>query len=80
MELEKLIASSYGVEDLIFAGHSLDIERASKSIVVANEEEIGMEEFLKKHREFLESKGCCLDHIEGQLKRVQRIDLYFKFD
>jgi hypothetical protein len=80
MILDKLIESSYGAEDLIFAGHSYDIERASKSLFVANQENIGFEEFLNRHRKFLESKNCSQNHIEKQLKRVQRIDLYFKFD
>jgi len=80
MPLNNLIASSYGTEDNIFAGHELDRQRALLSLTAADEEGVGFAEFLEKHRQYLTNKKCSLEHIEEQLQRVQRLDLYFGLD
>jgi hypothetical protein len=80
MTLDNLIAASYGSEDCIFAGHELDRQRALKSLTAANNEEVGFAEFLEKHRQYLISRQCSLEHIEEQLQRVQTLDLYFSLD
>lgn len=78
MSLDNLIAKSYGSEDYIFAGHELDRQRALESLTAANDEKVDFDEFLKKHRQYLTNRQCSLEHIEEQLRRVQRLDLYFR--
>ena len=80
MDLEQLIMYSYGTEDHLFALHSLDIERACQSIMKANEENVGYQEYLMKHRNYLENLNLSNEHIESQLNRVKDITSYFKID
>jgi hypothetical protein len=80
MALENLIKSSYGSEDCLFAMHPSDIKSALKSLVVAQEEEVGFEEFLEKHRVYLRSKNCSEEHISEQIKRVKKVTNYFDAD
>ena len=77
MPLDNLIATSYGSEDCIFAGHELDRQRALESLTAADDEGVGFAEFLEKHRQYLTNRQCSLEHIEEQLQRVQSLDLYF---
>jgi peptidase E len=78
MDLEQLIINSYGHADHLFAVHPLDIERAYLSIVRANEEHVGFEEYVEKHRNYLQSLQLSPEHIESQLDRVKDITSYFK--
>lgn len=77
MDLHNLIKGSYGIEDGFFALQDLDRERAFESLKVANEESIGFEEFIERHRDFLVSKDYPIEHIEKQLKKVKVIESYF---
>ncbi len=79
-ELRRLIAGSYGREDLIFAGHSNDTERAREAIVEAGKQAIGFTQYFNMHREYLQSMNCALEHIEEQLESVQDIGSYFDYD
>ncbi len=80
MNLDQLIQHSYGIADLIFAGHELDRQRALQALIVANEEEVGYAEFLEKHRQFLRGRNCTQEHIDEQIKRVKKLSLYFALD
>ncbi|MDW9381940.1 hypothetical protein [Chryseobacterium sp. JV558] len=79
-ELQNLIKTSYGVVDLIFAGHEYDRKRALEAIKIANREGVGFNDFLDMHRDYLENKNCSYEHIENQILRVQQIGLYFSND
>lgn len=78
--LKKLIAGSYGTADLEFAGHDLDIERARKSLSEAAQQNIGYEEYLEIHREYLKGRGANEAHIDEQLEEVQKLSNYFSLD
>lgn len=80
MSLQNLIAGSYGTADNKFAGHPNDCERARQSLVEAGNEQVGFEEFVQMHRDYLTTKGCSEAHIEEQLIRVQKLDTYFDYD
>jgi len=80
MTLDNLIKTSYGIEDCLFALHEFDRERALKSLIAAEKEEVGFEEFIQKHIDYLKSKNCSEEHIEKQIKRVKKIESYFRFD
>lgn len=80
MTLDNLIRTSYGIEDCLFALHDFDRERALKSLIVAEQEGVGFEEFIEKHREYLKSKNCSKEHIEKQIKKVKKIKSYFRLD
>jgi hypothetical protein len=79
-KLKRLIASSYGSADRIFAGHPMDSNQASLAIIEANNEDVGLSEYLDLHRAFLENEGCSEDHIEEQLEAVKNLGKYFKHD
>jgi hypothetical protein len=79
-KLTKLIHSSYGTADLIFAGHPMDSNQAALAIAEANKEDIGLSEYLKLHKEFLKNKGCSKEHIKEQLEAVMDLASYFKHD
>jgi precorrin-3B methylase len=78
--LEGLIKSSYGDQDLKFAGHAEDIKRAAQAIVEANETQVGYERYIEMHREYLRSRRCPEDDINEQLEKVKDISSYFIFD
>jgi hypothetical protein len=80
MTLDNLISHSYGIEDYIFAGHEYDRKRALEALTIANEEGVGFTEFMTRHRQYLQGRGCSEEHIVEQLERVKRIDLYFSND
>lgn len=80
MSLDNLIKSSYGIEDCLFALYEFDRERALKSLIAAEEEGVGFAEFIQKHRDYLTSKNCSSEHIEKQIKRVKKINSYFRLD
>ena len=77
MDLHNLIKGSYGAEDGFFGLHHLARERALESLKVANEDSIGFEEFIERHRDYLVSKDYSIEHIEKQLKKVKVIESYF---
>ncbi|MEW7292126.1 hypothetical protein [Aquimarina sp. 2304DJ70-9] len=79
-ELERLIRLSYGNSNLIFAGHTIEMEYAAESIVRANNDKVGMQQFITMHTTFLSGKGCSDEHINEQLERVRNINFYFTND
>ena len=79
-ELLRLIRSSYGAADREFAGHPNDRERAAQSIKAANDAEVGYEEFLQLHRDFLAGEGRTQAHINTELEKVKDITRYFTND
>ena len=76
-KLQKLINASYGDQDLEFAGHPLDIERAAKSLELAFELKIGFREYLLMHEDFLKGRTVSIEHIEEQIERVKDLSSYF---
>ncbi len=79
-ELKRLISISYGIQDLIFAGHNNDIEAGQKALIEAFSLELGFEEYLELHREFLLSKGVHSEHLNEQLENVKDLSRYFTQD
>jgi hypothetical protein len=80
MDLNNLIAKSYGSMDNEFANHELDRQRALESLIVADKEGIGYTEFIRRHRNYLEEKGCPESKIIEQLEKVKTLSTYFKLD
>lgn len=80
MELDNLIENSYGYADGIFAGHELNRQSSLKSLISANEVEIGYQEFLDRHRNYLNGRGFPEEHINNQLLRVSNLSIYFRLD
>lgn len=78
-ELERLIKLSYN-GDNIFAINTPDIESAQNAIVAANQKDIGFEDYLNHHKEYLESKGCSSQDITKELNKVKEVKSYFKND
>lgn len=76
-ELKRLIATSYGIEDRIFALHPSDIQASQNAIKEAFRLELGFQEYLNLHKEFLINEGVNQDHIEEQLKNVKNLYRYF---
>lgn len=79
-ELKKLIAGSYGDQDLEFAGHYNDIERAAKALELAFELDLGYEEYLQYHRDFLKGKSASVEYIDDQIEKVKDLSSYFTSD
>lgn len=80
MAVKNLIAGTYGSIDHIFAGHPADIGRAAVLIVEAINEDLGLEDYIQLHKDYLKSKGCSTAHIDEQIERVKDIGSYFKND
>ena len=80
MSLLNLIKTSYGIEDRIFAGHEYDRQSAMKALNTAQDENVGFEEFIRMHQEFLQNQNCSEEHINRQLNRVKNLELYFRLD
>lgn len=78
--VDQSIAGSYGTEDNVFAGHPSDRARAREALKIANAEEIGFDEYVQKHRDYLKGRGCSNEHIEKQIARVTNLESYFDFD
>jgi hypothetical protein len=76
-DLQKLINGSYGDQDLEFAGHPLDIERAAMSLQLAFELKIGFKEYLLMHEHFLKGRAVSIEHIEEQIEKVRDLSSYF---
>lgn len=79
-KLKKLIATSYGESDNIFALHPFDVERAQKSLTEAFNIGLGFKEYIDLHEDYLVGKGVHPDHIEEQLKNVKNLQRYFSED
>jgi hypothetical protein len=80
MSLENLIAGSYGTADNQFAGNPNDAQRAREALIAAYEEQVGFEEFMQMHRDYLEGRGVPEDYILIELEKVKDITRYFDWD
>jgi len=79
-ELKKLIATSYGESDKIFASHAFDVERAQLALAEAFKLGLGFKKYISMHKEYLISKGVIDSHIKEQIKEVKKIERYFTED
>jgi hypothetical protein len=76
-QLNALIEASYSVDDFEFAAYPQNTLSARDSLLQAAKQDVGFNQFLRLHREFLESKYCFDEHIEEQLEKVRDITSYF---
>lgn len=73
------IKGCFGNNDLIFALHSCDEERAFDLLVELRNEEITWEDTEKAFVDFLNSQKADINHINSQMKKVEdryRVWLY----
>ena len=83
-----LISGTFGCEDLIFAGHHSNKERAEKLLIDALSNGIGFGDYINSIQQWLESavekKGSPKDfaesHIREQMARVRDVSIYFTSD
>jgi hypothetical protein len=74
------IPGSFGSVDKKFAGHALDSERAAELLEAANKANVGLKEYLTEIENWLKSVGCSAEHIREEMKKVQDIERYLKYD
>lgn len=73
------IRGCFGSNDLLFANHPCDEERAFDLLVKLRNEEITWEDTEKAFRDFLNSQTTDINHINSQMKKVEdryRVWLY----
>lgn len=81
MTWKKNIQQSFGLEDNIFAGHSIEIGFAREVLKEALNTGISSwNEFCKPFEDYLKSKDISAEHIEKQMKRIQDLNNYFEQD
>jgi cation transport regulator ChaC len=79
-KIKKLIPRCYSTTDLIFAGHPNEIESAQEILNTALKEDLGFEDYLNLHIEYLKSKGVTDEHLEEQEERLKDLSTYFQND
>lgn len=66
------LAACFGSLDRLFASHAMDEERAFALLARARAEGVTWREFSDATRALLEADGCSIQHIEMQMKQVER--------
>lgn len=79
-ELKRLIATSYGESDKIFANHVFDIKQSQLALIEAFRLGLGFKKYIDFHKQYLLAKGVSDDHLKNQLKEVKKLDRYFDQD
>lgn len=79
-KIRKLIPRCYGSVDLIFAGHSTEIQSAQEMLNATFEEDLGVQDYLNLHIEYLKSKGVTDEHLKEQQERLKDLSIYFQND
>lgn len=72
MSFDNQLPGCFGSEDLKFAGHPFDEDRAFKWLTSLRKREIGYKAALKQIKEFLQSKGASASHIKAQTAKASR--------
>ena len=80
MSWKNKIPRAFGEADYEFAGHPSESEEAVELLRAASKEDVGLNEYLSRIREWLESEDCSDDHINRQIERVKDISNYFNKD
>ena len=71
-EIRKKIGGWFGDQDGIFAGHTLDEQRAKEHRKLAAEYGISLSEIEDLATEYFNKKGFIVEHQEEQLKRIRK--------
>ena len=72
VNLRRTVGGWFGSEDLIFAGHKLDEDRAKEAIKNAVKAKFTLGEFLEIPLGYLYTKGCNKEHIDEQIARIRK--------
>ena len=80
MSWKDKIAGAFGDTDKKFAGHANDSERAAELLEAANKEGVGFSDYLAGVEDWLNSQGCPRKHIDEEMKKVNDVSSYLKYD
>jgi hypothetical protein len=72
MGFDKKLSGCFGSDDLKFAGHPADEDRAFQWLASLRRRKIGCKAALKQIREFLQSKGATAGHTKTQTVKAAR--------
>lgn len=72
MSFDTKLPGCFGSDDLKFAGHPADEDRAFQWLASLRRGKIGCKAALKQIKEFLKSKGATAGHIKTQTTRATR--------
>ncbi|MCG2626577.1 hypothetical protein L6654_08065 [Bradyrhizobium sp. WYCCWR 13023] len=72
MAYDNELPGCFGNNDLIFAGHPLDADRAFNWLGSLRKRHIGLAAVKEQVREFLTERGASAAHIDEQLSKVER--------
>ncbi len=71
MDWTQKIPGCFGSDDLNFAGHPCDAERAFDLLKECRDQNVGLQELENAVRQFLASKTANKQHIADQIKRIR---------
>lgn len=71
-DLQTDLAACFDNLERLFASHSMDEERAFALLARARAEGVTWPQLSDAIRELLEEDGCSVQHIEMQMKQVER--------
>jgi hypothetical protein len=74
------IEMTFGISDLIFAGHPNDEQRAFELVEILRAEGIGWSALEKEARTFLQSKGANSAHIDKQIEKMKNSMAFWLLD
>ena len=75
MAWKDLIPGCFGVDDLEFALHILDADKAMAMYTAAVEDGAYMHDVLMETKAFLVSKNATMEHIDEQLEKVAKLQI-----
>lgn len=76
MSFHQEIEKCFGIEDLIFAGHSIEKKHARFMLSEASKQGFDLTDIEETSRNFLEGKNCSIEHIEKQIERIRELENY----
>ena len=71
MNWQQKVPGTFGNQDLIFAGHQLDADRALDLLKECYKSNISLQDVLDEAEKFLKSKGAQNQHIKEQLDKIR---------
>jgi hypothetical protein len=71
MSWQQDIPGTFGDQDLIFSGHSLDADRALDLLKECYKSNVSLKDVLDEAEKYLKSKGAGAQHIAEQLEVIR---------
>lgn len=72
MSWKKKVSGTFGAQDLIFAGHPLDADRALELLKECYKSNIPLQDVLDEAESYLKSKGAQAQHVQEQLEKIDK--------